>query len=83
MHTLMIIAAGFVLLGVCLLVGKLTGRVPSAAKAFIPLWFVGAAINLWVGVSQAGYTVAEELPIFVVVFAVPAIAAWLIYRRVI
>lgn len=82
MHTLMVIVAGFILLGVCLLVGKLTNKLPSAVKAFIPLWFVGAAINLWVGVSQAGYTVAEELPIFVVIFAVPAIVAWLIYRRV-
>jgi len=27
---------------------------------------------MWVGVSKAGYSVAEEAPIFLIVFAVPA-----------
>ena len=27
---------------------------------------------MWVGVAKAGYSVAEEAPIFLVVFAVPA-----------
>jgi hypothetical protein len=30
---------------------------------------------LWVGVSKAGYSVAEELPILLVLFGVPAAAA--------
>jgi hypothetical protein len=33
---------------------------------------------MWVGVAKAGYSVAEEAPIFVVVFAVPAVAAVLV-----
>ena len=78
MHTVKVITGGFVLLALCLLIGRLVGGpapaagVAGAAKVFIPLWLVAAAINLWIGVSKAGYTVAEEAPIFLVVFAVPA-----------
>jgi hypothetical protein len=86
MHTALVIAAGFLLLGICLAVGRLIGGpgpVPlaSAARSFIPVWFVGAMINLWVGVSQAGYSLGEELPIFGVVFAVPAVVAFVLWRR--
>jgi hypothetical protein len=36
---------------------------------------------MWVGVTKAGYTVAQELPIGVVVFAVSAaVAAVVIWR---
>jgi len=51
-----------------------------AAKAFVPLWLVVSLVNLWVGVTKAGYTVAQELPILAVVFAVPTalavVVAW-------
>ena len=36
---------------------------------------LAALLNLWIGVSRAGYTVLEELPIFLLIFAVPAAAA--------
>lgn len=79
MHTIMVIAGGLVLLGLCVLIGRLIGvPLASAALAFVPLWLVGAGINMWVGVSRAGYTVAQEFPIFLVVFAVPAVAALLV-----
>lgn len=79
MHMLLVIIGGLVLLGVFLLFGYLWGGagvgVTTAAKAFVPIWFAISIINLWVGVSRAGYTVREELPILVIVFIVPAIAA--------
>ena len=87
MHTVKVIAGGFVLLALCLLIGRLVGGpalaagVASAAKLFIPLWLVAAGINMWIGVSKAGYTVAEEAPIFLVVFTVPAAAALLVVWR--
>ncbi|MFL5605317.1 MAG: hypothetical protein ACJ8AD_02605 [Gemmatimonadaceae bacterium] len=86
MHTLKVIAAGFVLLAACLLVGRAFGATPSAglvlgAKVFLPLWLLGAAINLWVGVSRAGYTVADEAPVFLGVFAAPALVALLVWWR--
>ncbi len=87
MHTLLVVAGGFLLLGLCLLVAKLMGGAPAAfaraALVFLPLWFVGAGVNLWIGVATAGYTVREELPIFALVFTVPAAVAmlvWFAYR---
>jgi hypothetical protein len=76
-HTLKIIAGGLLVLGVFLLVGRYAMRGPlsTAAKYFIPVWFIAAAINMWVGVSQAGYSVRDEAPIFLLNFAVPVIAA--------
>ncbi len=85
MHTLIVIAGGFALLGLCCLIAKLTGGTASAfAKAaivFLPLWLIGAAINMWIGVSQAGYSVKDELPIFLIIFAVPAVVAVLVWMR--
>jgi hypothetical protein len=88
MHTIYVIAGGFALLAMCLLAAKLTaGTAPAFARAalvFLPLWLIGAAINMWIGVAKAGYSVREELPIFLVIFAVPAVVAvlvWMRYRR--
>ncbi len=86
MHVAMVIGGGVVLLGVFLLFGKLWGSdaaaLALAAKAFIPVWLVVALINMWVGVTHAGYSVREELPILVIVFLVPAaLAAWAIWRN--
>ena len=60
MHTVLVILAGFALLGLCLLLARTSGGADRARRAkavliFIPLWLVGTAVNLWLGVSQAGY----------------------------
>lgn len=82
MHMLLTIVAGLLLLGVFLLFGHLWGAdaasLALAGKAFVPVWLALAVANLWVGVSHAGYTVREELPILGIVFAVPAAAAALL-----
>jgi hypothetical protein len=79
MHTLKVILGGFALLALCLVVGRWLGGgtagLATGAKLFLPLWLVGAGVNMWVGVSRAGYSVAEELPVLGVVFAIPAAAA--------
>ena len=88
MHMAMVIAGGILLLGVFLLFGKLWGGdamgSATAAKIFIPVWLAIAIANLWVGISKAGYTLREELPILLIVFAVPAataaLAIWLFSR---
>jgi hypothetical protein len=77
MHTLKVILVGCALLAVCLAVGRGLGGpagLVTAVKVFFPLWLAGAAVNLWLG-TRAGYTVVEELPIALVVFAVPALVA--------
>lgn len=83
MHTIKVIGIGFALLGILLVLAPRlavsAGRpIPFAVKLFLPLWFTGALINLWIGVARAGYTVMEEAPIFLVVFGMPAIASLLI-----
>lgn len=90
MHTIIVIIGGLVLLGFCMLIGRLTGGVsPSVAAMsalyFIPIWLVAAAVNMWVGVSRAGYSVTEEFPIFLLIFAIPAAVAaflWWKYSRI-
>ncbi|BEP35884.1 hypothetical protein GmRootV59_28550 [Variovorax sp. V59] len=86
MHTIMVMGGGFVLLVVFLLAGRFIGdgsslALAAAAKWFIPAWFIGAGINMAVGVVKAGYSVAEELPIFLLVFAVPAAVAALVWWK--
>ena len=81
MHTIMVVLGGFVLLGACLLAGRLMKTMPIAALIFIPIWLGAAAINMWLGVSRAGFSVAEELPVFLAVFAIPAVVAWFIWWK--
>ena len=81
MHTIMVVLGGFLLLGICLLAGRLMKTVAIAALIFIPIWFGAALVNLWIGVSRAGYSVAEELPIFLAVFAIPAVVALFIWWK--
>ncbi|ACB94729.1 hypothetical protein [Beijerinckia indica] len=79
MHTAIIIGGGIVLLGLFLLFGKLWGGTDPnyslAAKAFVPVWFAVSLLNLWVGVTKAGYPLGDELPILAIVFVVPAALA--------
>ena len=80
MRTALFLVAGFLLLAGIAVVGKLfTPGMPAAPRValggFIVLWLVVAAFNLWLGVAKAGYTVGDELPIFLLVFGVPAAAA--------
>ena len=80
MRTLLFLVVGFLLLAVCALLGRLfSAHYPNATYtatvAFILIWLGVSAANLWVGVSKGGYTFADELPIFLVIFAVPTIVA--------
>ena len=79
MHMALVIGGGVVLLGLFVLFGWLWGASAAGmavgAKAFVPVWLLVAAVNMWVGVQHAGYSVREEAPILLIVFAVPAAAA--------
>lgn len=85
MHMALVIGGGLVSLGLFLLFGRLWGGADPdyalAAKLFIPFWLVMALANMWVGVNKAGYSVKDELPILLLVFAAPAaVAALAIWR---
>ena len=86
MRTPLFLLVGFLLLGACVLLGRLfSSNYPGAGYAatltFIVLWLGISGFNLWVGVVKAGYTLSEELPIFLLIFAVPTIAALILKWR--
>ena len=86
MHTLKVIFGGILLLGVCLLLGRWIGGaaatvVATTINCFLVLWLVATLINMWVGVSKAGYSIQDEAPVALLVFAVPAIVAIVIWWR--
>ena len=85
MRTLVIILGGLVLLGLALLVARRIGSGPgslvAAAKVFLPIWLAVALVNMWIGVARAGYSVGEELPIMLLIFAVPAAVAGFVWWR--
>jgi hypothetical protein len=75
MHTAILVAGGFALLALSAFAGRAFGGAHGFAMAavlFLPVWLIGAAINLYVGVTKAGYSVKEESPIFLLIFSVPA-----------
>ena len=83
MRTALFLLAGFLFLAGALIVGKQFTASYSAATTvatvvFIVWWLVVAGLNMWAGVAKAGYSAAEELPIFLLIFGVPAAAALLV-----
>jgi hypothetical protein len=86
MRTIQFLVAGLLLMGGFLLVGKLfSGQFAEALRVatwiFVVVWFAVAAVNMWAGVVKAGYSVTDELPIFLLIFAVPAALAVLLKWR--
>jgi len=82
MHTVIVLAGGFGLLVLRALVGRLVDTpsgIAAGALVFLPLWLVGAGINMYIGVVRAGYSISEEAPMFALVFGVPAIAALIVW----
>ena len=85
MHTIVVTAAGFALLGMFLLLSRFWSPDPGVmavtAKAFIPVWLALTIVNFWIGIRYAGYTLLQELPILAITFGIPAAAAALIIKR--
>jgi hypothetical protein len=83
MRTAIIIAIGFAFLGACLLAPRLLARpeaTATAAKVFLVLWAIAALVNGWLG-TRAGFTLAQEAPISLIIFAVPgALAAYVWWK---
>ena len=83
MRTALFLVAGLLLLAAAFLLGKLfssnyPGAMFVAVVVYIGLWLIIAGVNMWVGVAKAGYSAAEELPIFLLIFGVPAALAVLL-----
>ena len=84
MRTVIIILAGFIILAAAAFAARQFGgdKVMSlVALVFIPLWLAAALINMWIGVTRAGYSVGEELPIMLLIFAPPAALAGFLWWK--
>ncbi len=80
MRTALFLIAGILLLAAFLLLGRLfsanyPAAMVSATVVYVALWLLIAGANMWVGVAKAGYSAAEELPIFLLIFGLPAAVA--------
>jgi hypothetical protein len=78
MRTSLFLLAGLLLAGASFILGRLFQQTyPQAGSwatfLFIALWLALASANLAAGVTKAGYAVTEELPIFLLLFGIPAI----------
>lgn len=77
MRTLIILISGIALFFSMVSLAKLFKPINTSFVfwCFIVVWFVVAAVNMWIGVSSAGYTFKDELPIFLVIFLIPVVIA--------
>jgi len=80
MCTALFLVSGSLLLASFLVLGRLfsanyPGATVLATAAYVALWLAIAGANMWIGVAKAGYSVAEELPIFLLIFGLPAAVA--------
>ncbi len=80
MRTALIMLTSVALFAACIVLFRRFFPVPAdaplrATQAFIAIWFCVTAVNLWFGVTHAGYTLAEELPVFALLFCVPVAGA--------
>jgi hypothetical protein len=88
MRTALFLLVGFLLLAASMLLGKLfssnyPGATLVATWIFVVCWLGISAANLWVGVAKAGYSLNEEFPIFLLIFAVPAVVAIFLKWRIV
>lgn len=88
MRTPLFLLVGFLLLAASALLGKLfSSNYPNATYAatliFIVVWLGISGANMWVGVAKAGYSLSEELPIFLLIFSVPTVVAIFLKWRII
>ena len=79
MHTFLVIAGGIVLLGFFIAIARNLARSTSAiirsCWLFVPVWLIFSGLNLWSGITLAGYSLADEVPFFLAVFFIPTVIA--------
>lgn len=86
MRTALFLTSGLLLMASLLIVAKLFSEhfpsAPNWALALgLSLWLAATGANMWVGVAKAGYSITDELPILLLLFAVPAAVAVLVRWR--
>jgi hypothetical protein len=87
MHMLRVIAGGVILYGILILAAKLLQRMGvtlpfNASHAFIGLWALAAIGNFVFGHFKVGVPFLVELGASAVIFAGPALVAYLLAHRI-
>lgn len=86
MRTIVFILGGIILWAVITGLAKLFND--QASKGWMPtvvfaaLWAMITGWNVWIGVTQAGYTFLEELPILLLTYLLPLAIAIVIKRKI-
>jgi hypothetical protein len=86
MRTALFLISGILLMASLLIPARMFAEhwpsAPNLALALgLALWLAIVCINMWLGVSKAGYSVAEETPILLLLFLAPAALAILFRWR--
>ncbi|MEQ9641138.1 MAG: hypothetical protein RIM84_14035 [Alphaproteobacteria bacterium] len=86
MHTATLVIVGLVLLAVFVLGAKMMSRSRpdrplDGAWLFIWAWLVICLVNMAIGVWIAGYSWIAEIGVLVIVFGIPAAAAWFLRHK--
>ncbi|MET0655242.1 MAG: hypothetical protein ABWY94_06700 [Pseudoxanthomonas sp.] len=74
MRTLTLVVIGLVFMAFAMWLTKPAQRI-TTAWLFTALWLLATSWNLYTGLSH-GYSLQEELPIHIGIFAVPVVVAW-------
>ena len=87
MRTAIIILCGLAIWAVSFFLARRFGKpggsaVEDTTLAFITVWFLASATNTWIGVTQARYSFRQELPVFAMIFGLPAVVAAITRKRV-
>lgn len=86
MRTAIIILVGIAIWAVGLVLATRLGKpggtaVADTTLAFVTCWLLTALTNLWIGVTQTGSTMREEIPVFLAIFFIPAAMAAIVKHR--
>jgi hypothetical protein len=81
-HILMVTIIGLVVLGLAVGIARLLNRQPAdGAQVFIWLWLAASLVNGAYGYFGHDIPLLNEVGAFIVIFGVPAGAAWYLSRR--
>jgi ABC-type Na+ efflux pump permease subunit len=83
MHIVIVVIGGLAALAMFWFGYRMFGRPPAAGAAlFIWVWLAASVLNGAVGVLKAGIPLMNEIGAFVLIFGIPAAAAWILAYRV-
>jgi hypothetical protein len=83
MHIVIVTLGGLIALAVFYLGARMFGWAPATgAIVFIWAWLAASILNGAVGVLKAGIPVINEVGAFILIFGIPAAAAWILAYRV-